>query len=369
MELHVLADECDLDGVRPLGDALRQLGPLAQIRLGVAEAQLAADEIVEPLRLQRLGHEVDVVDVLVRDHGVLVDVGEEGDLVADVGRERIARAADDDVGVDTDAAQLVDGVLRRLRLQLAGRVDERHQRDVEVEHVLRAGLAADLADRLEERERLDVADRAADLGDDDVAVGRLTGSAHAVLDLVRDVRDHLHGRAEVLAAAFLADDGVPDGTRRVVRGRAQVLVEEALVVADVEVGLGAVLGHEDLAVLERAHRARVDVDVRVELLDADLEPARLQHRAERGGGDAFAERRDDSARDEDVLDRAPAHRFVPFERRVGWAALKISAGARPMPTELHGSTPVWWAVRGRRTVTGSILGGLQDGARQSDAAV
>ena len=34
----------------------------------------------------------------------------------------------------------------------------------------------------------------------------------------------------------------------------EVLVDEALVVADVEVGLGAVLGDEDLAVLERAHR-------------------------------------------------------------------------------------------------------------------
>ena len=36
---------------------------------------------------------------------------------------------------------------------------------------------------------------------------------------------------------------------------------EALVVAEVEVGLGAVVGDEDLAVLERAHRARIDVDV------------------------------------------------------------------------------------------------------------
>jgi hypothetical protein len=47
-------------------------------------------------------------------------------------------------------------------------------------------------------------------------------------------------------------------------------------VAEVEVGLRAVLGDEHLAVLVRRHRARVDVDVRVELLDADAEPARDQ---------------------------------------------------------------------------------------------
>ena len=91
-------------------------------------------------------------------------------------------------------------------------------------------------------------------------------AADALLDLVRDVRDHLHGRAEVLALALLADDRVPDRARRVVRVPREVLVDEALVVADVEVGLGPVLGDEDLAVLERAHRPRVDVDVRVELL-------------------------------------------------------------------------------------------------------
>jgi hypothetical protein len=40
---------------------------------------------------------------------------------------------------------------------------------------------------------------------------------------------------------------------------------EALVVAQVEVGLGPVVGDVDLAVLERAHRARIHVDVGIEL--------------------------------------------------------------------------------------------------------
>ena len=62
---------------------------------------------------------------------------------------------------------------------------------------------------------------------------------------------------------------------------------------------GAVLGHEDLAVLERAHRARVDVDVRVELLQRDRQAPGDQQLADRGGGDALAERRDDAACHED----------------------------------------------------------------------
>ena len=74
------------------------------------------------------------------------------------------------------------------------------------EHVLAAELVAHLARRLDERLRLDVADRAADLGDDDVGLRASSAGlqAHPALDLVGDVRDHLHGVAEVLAAALLA---------------------------------------------------------------------------------------------------------------------------------------------------------------------
>ena len=135
---------------------------------GASSAELLADERVEPLGLQHLRDEIDVGHVGRADDRVAVDVREERDLLADVVRERLGRAADDDVGVDTDAAQLVHRVLRRLRLQLAGGVEERHERDVQVDDVLGPDLAPELADRLEERQRLDVADRASDLGDDDV---------------------------------------------------------------------------------------------------------------------------------------------------------------------------------------------------------
>jgi hypothetical protein len=60
-------------------------------------------------------------------------------------------------------------------------------------------------------------------------------------------------------------------------------------VTEVEVGLGAVVGHEDLAVLVGRHRAGVDVDVRIELEDRDREAAALEDAPDAGGGDALAE--------------------------------------------------------------------------------
>ena len=138
VELHVLADERDLDVLAELARALDELGPLAELGRRRVEPELLADERVEALRLQHLGDEVDVGDVGAADHRAAIDVGEERDLLADVVGERLGRAADDDVGVDTDPAQLVHRVLRRLRLQLARRLDERHERDVQVDDVLRS---------------------------------------------------------------------------------------------------------------------------------------------------------------------------------------------------------------------------------------
>ena len=77
------------------------------------------------------------------------------------------------------------------------------------------------------------------------------------------------------------------------------MVGEALVVAEVEIGFGSVLGDEDLAVLERAHRPRVDVDVGVELLQLDPEAAGDEKPADGGGCDPLAEGRDDASGDED----------------------------------------------------------------------
>ena len=71
--------------------------------------------------------------------------------------------------------------------------------------------------------------------------------------------------------------------------------------AEVEVGLRAVLGDEYLAVLERAHGARVDVDVGVELLRGNFQAAAFQQPAERCGRDALAQTGNHAAGHEDVL--------------------------------------------------------------------
>ena len=59
--------------------------------------------------------------------------------------------------------------------------------------------------------------------------------------------------------------------------------------AEIQVGLGTVVGDEHLAVLEGRHGAGVDVDVRVQLEMSNLETTRFEDCSQRRSGDALAQ--------------------------------------------------------------------------------
>ncbi len=123
--------------------------------------------------------------------------------------------------------------------------------------------------------------------------------ADATLDLVGDVRDHLHRAAEVVAAPLLADHVFVDAPGGKVVAPGGGHAGEAFVMTQIEIGFGAVAGHEHLAVLERAHGAGIDINVGVELDQGDLESPGFQHGRQRGGGDALAQGGHHAAGDED----------------------------------------------------------------------
>ncbi len=59
--------------------------------------------------------------------------------------------------------------------------------------------------------------------------------------------------------------------------------------AKIEVGLGAIVGDEHLAVLVGRHRARIDVEVGIELAQADFVATRLEQRAKRRGSETLTQ--------------------------------------------------------------------------------
>ena len=163
-----------------------------------------------------------------------------------------------------------------------------------VDRVAARQIVAELTDRFEERQTLDVADGAPDL--DQHEVERLVVGENELLDGVGHMRDHLDRGPEIVAASLLGDNLLVDAAGRDVVGLDRGAPGEALVMAEIEVGLGAIVRHEDLTVLVRAHRAGIDVEIWVELAQADRVAARLKQRAEGGGRETLAKRGHHAAR-------------------------------------------------------------------------
>src|SRR3954447_14332607 len=296
----VFADHMDRDVVLRIPDAIDEVGPGLHVRLGLRQVQPAQDDPIESFGGKHERHFIDARDVLGRDDGFFVDVAEQTNLPLEFLIQESIRAAQEDVGLNADRAKVPDAGLRPLGLQRSGSADERHQRQVDVERVVPSDVLPQLTNGLEIRLAPEVADRAADLDEDNV--NPLRHGADRILDLVGDMRDHLHGPAEIFAPALLLDHRqihLPGGPV-VVPGR--YLVGEPLVMSQVEVRLSPVVGDEHFAVLVRAHRARIDVDVGVEFLQRDLVAVTFEQRADRRGGESLAERRHDAAGNEDVLD-------------------------------------------------------------------
>ena len=167
-QVDVLADEGDLHRMLGMFERVDQAFPHRQVgRLG-QDAQLVADDLVDHLLVQHRRDLVDGIGIQAFDDGFRHHVAEQRDLAPLLDRDRAVGAAQQDVRLDTDFAQFLDRVLGRLGLQFAGGRDVGQQGQVHVADVVAALLDAHLADRLEEGQRLDVADRAADLDDGDV---------------------------------------------------------------------------------------------------------------------------------------------------------------------------------------------------------
>ena len=74
---------------------------------------------------------------------------------------------------------------------------------------------------------------------------------------------------EEVAPAFLADEVQVHFAGGEVGGASQVQVDEPFVVAQVQVGLAAIVGDEDLSVLVRGHGAGVYIEIGVQLYYRD----------------------------------------------------------------------------------------------------
>src|SRR5689334_20005186 len=299
--LHVFADQADGDFAFGIVDAIDQLLPAADVAIFCLDVQILQYQVVHTLGGEYHRNFVNRGDIFGGDHRVFLDVAEERNLRLDVLGQEPVGSAKEYVGLNADAEQFLDRVLCRLGLEFLGGADPGNKRDVHEQRVLAAEFLAHLADSLDERQRLDIPDGAANLDDGDVNV--LGHLLHGRLNLVRHVGNDLDGLAQVVAASLLGNDLLVNAAGGPVVVAGELGVGETLVVAEVEVGFGAVVSHEDFAVLEGRHGPGVHVQIGIHLLHVDFQTAALEQAADGSRSQALAQGRHHTTSHKDVLCR------------------------------------------------------------------
>ena len=93
--------------------------------------------------------------------------------------------------------------------------------------------------------------------------------------------DNLNSLAQIVATAFFVDYTLVDASCRDVVGFGLLYCPEALIIAQVEVGLVSVYGYITLSVLVGVQRSGVNVDVGVKLLNSYAVASGLQQLTDR----------------------------------------------------------------------------------------
>ena len=272
-----------------------------KLRSGRFYPQLTAHNGREARLFKHQGRFIQIGQRPVLDDTVRLHIAEHGYLPENRLLQRLIAAQHHNVRVHAHPLQLFHRMLCGFRFVFTGAAQEGHQCHMNEQAVLSAHLQRDLPCRLYKRLGLDVSYGAADFGDDHMGIGLLSHTVDELLDLVCDMRNHLHGGAEVLAPPFLVQHIPVDLAGGEIGVSVQVFVDKTLIMSQVKVGFGSVLGDIYFSVLIGAHGSGIHIDIRVKLLRRHLQPPRLQQPSQRSRRDSLAQTRYHASRDKYIF--------------------------------------------------------------------
>jgi len=216
LEGRVFADQRDLARHGELIDADGELSPVGDVGGvdGEVDFQSGSNHVVKVLLHQKEGNVVDIVHVVNGDAVVGGDVAEGGDFRAGARLDGRRTTAENNLGREAQTPQLLDSVLRRLRLLLSHAPQNGNETHEHEHKILVPDPKLELAQRLEKHHGLDVSHGSAQLDQTDVGDLRLPLLLHGLvrnaldplLDLIGNVRNDLHCLSQIISSALPSDD-------------------------------------------------------------------------------------------------------------------------------------------------------------------
>jgi hypothetical protein len=129
---------------------MHHVGPGGEIAGASIQGQQAHGDLIHALFGEHQRNFVDALDVLGGDDRLNVHVAEQRDLFLHLLRDGTFAAAQQDIRLDTDGAQLFHAMLRRFGLELLRGRDPGNQRDVNKQRIVPAEFVTKLPNRLKE---------------------------------------------------------------------------------------------------------------------------------------------------------------------------------------------------------------------------
>ena len=272
-----------------------------KIDLGLLQAETLQHLGIKLLIEQRKRHFIDRRRINAGKHVFGGNVAEQGDLFSNLLGNFMVGAAHDEIRLNADGTQLLNAMLSWLGFHLMSCGDVRHQRYMHKQHVAVGALLLELARRLDKGLRFDVTDGTADLRDYDIGVRLLRDAVQALFNGIGNVRNNLYGTTQEVAAAFAGNEALVNGTLREVGFTREAFIDKTLVMTQVKVALVAVVGNEHLTMLERAHGARIHVQVGIHLLHGYFVSTGFEQMTQRCRRNPLAQGRNNAASHKDML--------------------------------------------------------------------
>src|SRR5215813_12095945 len=112
----------------------------------------------------------------------------------------------------------------------------------------------------------------------------------AILDLISNMGNDLNSATQIFSPAFFSNYRSIDLTSCHIISLMSRLIGKALIMSQIEIGLGTIISDKDLAMLIGGHCTRININVGIELHERDGNPTVFEETSQRGNANTFAYR-------------------------------------------------------------------------------
>ena len=173
------------------------------------------------------------------------------------------------IWLNTQLLQLFYRMLRRFGLVFFCSRDIRYISKMYAYTIL-SQFPFQLAHAFDKRKRFDITDRTSDFSDHEIKFVFISQQFHIALDLVRDMRHHLHSLSQVIPFTFFVNNALINAACSDIICTGRLNIQETLVVSEIQIRFMSVYGNIAFPMFVWVQRTWIDIDIGIKFLNGNF---------------------------------------------------------------------------------------------------